>query len=287
MVDENVENYRHQPPDHLFNAVENGSCVLFAGAGISLGTGLPSWRALVKGLIERVGDIEPRKAITLRDEYDAGHLLRAAQYAKDELGPHEYFQFLGNILSLGVAPHVNHDLICSIPFRAVITTNFDKLIETAFTLRHRRMPTTFTGKSLSALASGLYANSFFLFKLHGDIDQPESIVLTRQDFDQIIYHSPHIKTFLHSMFARNTILYVGYSLNDPDFDLILGELAAQFAGNTPVHYALLPEPDPLKAQELKTRFNIRALPYDPADEHAAVTNFLEALRDRRRRQGQA
>jgi SIR2-like domain len=40
---------------------------------------------------------------------------------------------------------------------------------------------------------------FFIFKLHENVDD-ESIVLTRRDYDNVMYRNPHIRTFLETDF---------------------------------------------------------------------------------------
>ena len=230
-------------PEHLIGAVARGRCVAFAGAGVSIPSGLPGWKELVSSLVEEIRRIDPTKAREFSEQLKSGQLTQAAQYAKVELGERAYFDVLLRLYRTPAKPNVNHELLSQIPFRGLITTNFDKLIETACTLNSGVMPILFTPLSTSALASVLFSDRPFIFKFHGDIDHSESIILTRQDYDRVIFSSPHVKTFLHSVFSQNTVLFIGYSLSDPDFDLLLTELSMIFEGATPPHYALLPAPD--------------------------------------------
>lgn len=266
-------------PQHLLESIKRGRCVLFAGAGLSIPLGMPCWNGLVERLIDEVASIEPDKGPEFESQYSSNHLMQAADYAKSELGPIAYFDVLRRFYGVQVEPHINHILATQIPFRGIITTNFDKMLETSFTIQHKCMPVTFTALSMSALASVLFRDQYFIFKLHGDVDYPESIILTRQDFDRIIFNSPHVKTFLQTVFLQNTILYVGYSLSDPDFDLVLTELSLKFASSTPPHYAILPNPDRIKAQEIRNRMNIRTIPYDPKDDHALLTEILIKIKE--------
>ncbi len=270
----------HKLPEHLVDAVAHGVCVAFAGAGVSMSSGMPGWRDLVSNLIEEIRRIDPSKEQEFGEQVVAGQLTQAAQYAKIELGERAYFDVLLRLYRTSAKPSTNHDLLSQIPFRGIITTNFDKLLETACTLNTGLMPTIFTSLSTSALASVLFSHRPFVFKFHGDIDHPESIILTKQDYDRVIFRSPHVKTFLHSIFSQNTVLFIGYSLNDPDFDLLLTELSVIFEGATPPHYAFLPNPDAIKVGDLKRRLNIRTVPYDSGANHEALTQMLQSLRDR-------
>lgn len=264
-------------PEHLLDSIRSGNCIGFVGSGLSIPSGLPSWSQLISLLIEEVRRIDPTKGVEFQQQVEMGHLLQVAQYAKAELGESAYFDVLIRCYRHGERHHSNHDLVTQIPFRGLITTNYDKLIETAFTLQKAEIPICFTPLSTSALASVLFSKRYFIFKLHGDIDYPESIILTKQDYTRILFSSPHVKTFIQSLFSQNTVLFIGYSLNDPDFDLLLTELTEIFAGSTPPHYAILPNPDPMKVHDLKSRLNVRAISYDPAEDHKQLSIILGTI----------
>ena len=61
-------------------------------------------------------------------------------------------------------------------------------------------------------AVALYNPEFFIFKFHGDIGSPESIILTSRDYDRLILRNPHARSFLQADFLNYTVLFVGYSL---------------------------------------------------------------------------
>jgi len=86
--------------------------------------------------------------------------------------------------------------------RGVITTNYDRLLETAMTLQRQWTPNSFTSENISTMATALYNPELFLFKLHGDIDAADSIVLTARDYDRLILRSPHVRSFLQAVFLN-------------------------------------------------------------------------------------
>src|SRR5207247_3282143 len=101
--------------------------------------------------------------------------------------------------------------------RGLLTTNYDRLLETTVTQVRHWSPPAFTPESISSLATALYNPDFFIFKLHGDISSAESIVLTTRDYDRLILRSPHVRSFLQAIFLNYTLLFIGYSLRDPAF----------------------------------------------------------------------
>lgn len=58
--------------------------------------------------------------------------------------------------------------------------------------------------------------------MHGDINDPPSIILKESDY--IDYEQTHtlISTFIKSLLINSTFLFLGYSLNDNNLNLIIG-----------------------------------------------------------------
>ena len=131
--------------------------------------------------------------------------------------------------------------------------------------------------AIASLGAALYNPEFFIFKLHGDIGSPGSIVLTSRDYDRLIIRNPHTRSFLQAAFINYTVLFVGYSLSDPDFQLILSELTSIFQNYTPTHFALLPEPPEFASDHLLNRMNVQTLPYSIKDEHKEALELLQTL----------
>jgi hypothetical protein len=168
-------------------------------------------------------------------------------------------------------------LIARTDYRAVVTTNYDQLIEATFTFERGAVPSTFTSASIQAMATAFWTPETFVFKLHGDTNFPESLILTAQDYDRSILRLPHLRSFLQTVFINYTVFFVGYSLSDPDFQVLLKELTAIFRGYTPKHYALIPNPQEFTAEYLQKSMNIQAMIYDPKDGHAVVEKVLSEL----------
>jgi len=164
-------------------------------------------------------------------------------------------------------------------YRGLITTNYDRLLETATTQFRQWTPNTFSADSVSSLAVALYNPEFFIFKLHGDIGSAESIILTSRDYDRLILRNPHARSFLQAIFLNYTVLFVGYSLGDPDFQLILSELTLIFQSYIPTHFALLPEPPEFTVDHLLNRMNIQTLPYSTKEGHKEALDVLQILQE--------
>ncbi|MFQ5631085.1 MAG: SIR2 family protein [bacterium] len=270
-------------PRPLIEAVRRKSCVAFVGAGLSIPAGAPSWKEFLKKLIDE-GELDGmiENGNELRKHLDNGSYLEISEFVRKSLGSHLSNQYLRRIFAISLKPTENHKILVDIPFRGIITTNYDKILETAYTMLWSRPPRILTWEDPASMGTVLYDKDFFVFKLHGDIDRFESIIMTSRDYDNVMFRNPHIRTFLHAIFLTSTLLFIGYSMNDPDFQMLMTELPLLFEGATPMSYALLPDVPEILRKNYKDRMNITVLPYDAHDNHKEVTKILQELRNKAR-----
>jgi hypothetical protein len=78
--------------EDIRSALAQGNLVLFVGAGLSMGAGLPSWPALVRPLAQSVGY---RRFPAGDEQITTDHLISAAGYhenkrGRNKLKTHEY-----------------------------------------------------------------------------------------------------------------------------------------------------------------------------------------------------
>jgi len=266
-------------PDSLVQAVRDRKCILFLGSGLSALAGYPNWSQLIDRL---VGEAKrrPRARLDGLDTIEARRdYFMLAEFARATLGNAEYARLMKEQLGAHAAATEAHRLIAATDYRGIITTNYDRLLETTITQVRSWAPTTFTHIDVHAMAQALFNPELFIFKMHGDIQAPGSIILTARDYDHMLLRSPHVRALLFGALLNYKLLFVGYSLSDPDFNLILGELTLLFENYVPPHFALVPNPGAFEADHLLERLNIELLPYDPADNHRAVLEVLQELHD--------
>jgi hypothetical protein len=266
-------------PDPLLRAVEQRKCVLFVGPGLSSLAGYPTWSELVDLLVAEARKMPRARTDGLEKFQACGDYFTLAEFARSTLPRDEFRQILKREFGRPVPSTPAHEAIAGTDYRGFITTNYDRLLESAVTQVRMAMPSTFTPSSYSELASALYDPDTFVFKMHGDLLEPSSVVISASDYDRLILRSPHVRSFLQAVFISNTLLFVGYSLRDPDFQLILKELTLIFQGYLPRHFALLASPGSFEIDHLLRQMNVQAIPYDSGDNHRAVLDVLLYLQD--------
>src|SRR5215204_1023132 len=123
-------------PDDLLREVVRGNCVVFIGAGPSVGAGLPTWFQLIRQMAYWCN----QRDVHLSNNADIEHLisvkkdlLAAADALQTEMGEDNYRQFMMEVfLRPELKPTEVHEIVAKIPFVGAATTNYDALIETAF-----------------------------------------------------------------------------------------------------------------------------------------------------------
>jgi SIR2-like domain len=137
-------------------------------------------------------------------------------------------------LQTGKKPSPALRMLAALPFKIIVTTNYDRLLETA--LREAgKEPMTFVyspepGRPAGDPNKDPSTERPLLFKMHGDLERRESIVITDEDYIRFIQRmsekdreGPVPGTVLYRM-TRWSTLFLGYSLRDYNLRLLFRTL---------------------------------------------------------------
>ncbi|EKN0325370.1 SIR2 family protein, partial [Salmonella enterica subsp. enterica serovar Worthington] len=108
------------------------------------------------------------------------------------------------------------DLLRKIHPHSIITTNYDKLLESIYPEF-----TPIIGQKI------LYANHGSIgeiLKIHGCCSNPKSIIINRDDYDDFIKKKKYLSAKLLTFFAEHPLLFIGYSAEDSNIKNILSDI---------------------------------------------------------------
>lgn len=253
-------------PQTLINRVAAGRWVLFIGSGVSAtssndgGGHPPSWSGLLQALADLIPDNAQREIghelIAGRDLLSAADHIRYALAEAGDLATYQQMirQFVEGPADDRFKPSDLHVALLDLDPKIVFTTNYDKLFDLA----------AMGGYRIHSVRSHNVANDLrlgepVLVRLHGSTDAMDEVVLTRTDYAEVTRSGQDVFDALRALSLTSTILFVGYSLEDPDIQLVLQEIGRP--GPSPeAHFLLAPEPSSAsRVQVFKESFGVSVL----------------------------
>ncbi len=192
-------------PQPLLDDIVKGNCLPFIGSGFSLNAIVPKgkqmlmWDALGKKLGESLPDYQYANALDAISAY--GH-----EFSRNKL-----IEKLNDVLLVDqIRPGEAHKSFAKLPFKLICTTNFDFLLEQSYVYCKPILDE-------SQLSISSNDNSVSVLKMHGDLHHPNKLVATEEDYDLFIERNPVFATYLANLLITKTPLFLGYSIDDPDF----------------------------------------------------------------------
>lgn len=237
----------------LAAAVRRRDAVLFLGAGVSAGAGLPAWQGLLDSLAAELGPGVPIERLRRLDVRDQAALLERRLCNS------------GTTLHSAIAKHIDrtryalaHGHLASLPVREIVTTNYDRLIETAVE--------PVDGKMAVLPYEAVAPDQRWLLKLHGSIDRDDSVVLTRSDYLSIPARHSALFGLVQAMLLTRHMIFIGYSLSDEDFHQVVHDVRQARAGGDHGHLGtvLALFDDPLFAELWADDLEVVAVADEPA-----------------------
>lgn len=190
----------------IANHIKTGKLVLFLGAGVSAGAGLPSWGQLIAGLADMVDFPDPqRKALESFNFLDQAEILGKELSAKSIDMNVEIVRLLSDKKIYSLA----HALVSDWPCDEAVTQNYDTMFEMA--CRDSRQPLSVIPYSFEQ------SSSKWLLKMHGCVTAPEDIVLSRSDYLDYDYTRSALSSIVQALLVTKHMLFLGFSLTDDHF----------------------------------------------------------------------
>lgn len=233
--------------ERLAGLARQGHLALFLGAGVGIPAGLPTWKAL----LDELGATAGVDTSDLDSDLDKAELLHLV------LGP-GFGNEVAKLIDVNKRYAITHAMLASLGCGEIVTTNYDHLYE----------------RAASDIAAGENAPTLpfdqtrprtpWVLKMHGDIRDPKSIVLTRSDFVGYDAKSRPMGSMVQSLMITKHLLFVGASMTDDNFLRLAHEVFAFHASEArkskpaedrdPIGTVVTLAPSPAKAQLFKNRF---------------------------------
>ncbi|KJV28704.1 hypothetical protein VI06_11890 [Aquitalea magnusonii] len=110
------------------------------------------------------------------------------------------------------------NLLAKINPYTVVTTNYDELLEKIFP--------EFTPIIGQKVIRSRTFDLGEIYKIHGSVNEPNSLILTSEDYDFFAEKQKYLSAKLLTLFAEHPIIFIGYRTNDPNIKAILSDIDA-------------------------------------------------------------
>jgi hypothetical protein len=261
--------------DAVAAVIRERRAILFAGAGLSMSVGLPSWRQLIEHMGSELG-LDPELFLGSDSSYQT--LAEYYRLQKGSIGPlRSWMDRNWSVSEEKVRASRLHELIVRLNFPIIYTTNYDANLETAFRLHGRDYVKVANTRDI-AKAHGAATQ---IVKFHGDFEDDQSLVIAETDyFNRLSFTSPLDIKFWSDALGR-TILFIGYSMSDLNIRLLLHKLAQMwrdsgYERDRPSPVVFMPSRNEVQEAVLG-QWGVRLVVGDSADPERSLTNFLEEL----------
>lgn len=145
--------------------------------------------------------------------------LRLAQVYQTQLNRAALLDLVAkHVPSADFLPGLAHRCLRDIPWAAVVTTNYDDLLERAFE-PVRKVRVVISDDDLTQHRT---LDDLLVVKMHGDLRRRDSIVLSEEDYRQYPATRPGISVKVRQLLLEHPLLFLGFSLTDPHFATIDG-----------------------------------------------------------------
>lgn len=263
--------------NQLLKIIRENNIVPFIGAGLSACC-YPVWNKLFEEMLTYVRcDI----AKTAREQIKAYDYFSAADTLCEEMGELLFYEYLRekfdeNLISEEKLKNQAAFLLPQFEFQTYITTNYDRVLERAFSCNHMNYEVGFpydTYKLTSYMKNSIFTP--MILKIHGDIrSDKDDLILTGKSYEIHYKDGSCLKEQLSKWAESKNLLFLGASLYKDKTMSVIAERMQEGM----INYAIMG----VKSEEIrlvKDRIEpINALPiFYNVEDHSNLTVIIRQL----------
>ena len=303
--DENEERKRE-----LIELVASGEAILIVGAGSSARVRYVTW----EGLLEELENLANRCGEGL-DQTRKGDALAYVEDIKSHINNkmgslRRYQDFLYESFKQKSPPFDDfHKMLVSLPFRGILTTNYDTVLEAALGTVD---PESASDNSLVIdEGSGARIHEFLMAMnndkrmirriahLHGTFNPTDSIILSIEDYKDAYGLNPTDKEdqeknesklrfrLLWAVLATRRVVFIGFSMDDPYLNKILETVGEDlWTWNKSTHFAIMSisskdaEISKDKSETLSNEYGVSTVFYEDSDNlHRGLDQIVDEVHE--------
>ncbi|PSJ22028.1 hypothetical protein CVH10_09845 [Halomonas sp. ND22Bw] len=226
---------------NLKNQVSRGKAILFFGSGALFGAQFPEGKKVLLG--------DDLKNIIcdnfLGGDFKESSLKFVAELAADSSNLFELQAFVADQFD-EILPASFHKKIPLFNWRALFSTNYDRLIEDTYRLTESKLQdcTPIISNDDPLDESSRTNDRVPLFKLHGCVSTTRNedlpLILTVDQYNEYLTNRDRLFNYLYELGFENTIIFVGHSLQDENIAKVISLIEKNARSGRPRYYLIKP-----------------------------------------------
>jgi hypothetical protein len=185
--------------NRLTEILRGDPCTLFAGAGVSAFAGLRTWGDYLISLANALAKYEPELALVMTKKIERNLLPEAAHFyfAATDMPIGEKYEELVRCLKTEKYDFKRLVPLVSLPFEAIVTTNYDRALHDAWSRYHRTAPVAVERNDSTFKTAGFTSGSF-IARIHGREEVPREMILESAHYAVLEKDDPY-QDFLYNL----------------------------------------------------------------------------------------
>lgn len=211
----------------ILKELNNNNLNIFAGAGLSRGSGFVDWKELLR-------EIAFELDLDINKEND---LVSLAQYHFNVNGRHTINEAIVSQFQRAAEENETMNILARLPICTFWTTNYDSIIEDALNKVDKVADVKIQPSQMKYFKPNRGA---VVYKMHGDKNYPDQAVITRDDFEGYSRDREAFTTKLKGELISKMFLFIGFSFEDPNLEQILSKIRVDLISDSPkTHFCFL------------------------------------------------
>jgi hypothetical protein len=251
----------------LVRTVATRQSVLYVGSGISHSSeGMPLWDELVLNIARNFKDYDGTDQCK---ERLLSHKLEYLEWRQDTY-PVKFEEEFSTLLKQRRRIAPIHKGIAQLEWNAVLTTNFDTLLEEAFEGGRKKFCPV---EDVKGMALAMKQRAMPIIKLHGSLSHDINRILTATDYQRFDEDKIALKEFALGYLMHNSVLFLGAGLSDPTLAKLFQNIFSRLKGYSHPCFYVAPKVPEYINYHWGRRHGFRFI----VIEHAENQKFMESL----------
>jgi SIR2-like domain len=254
--------------------LSTGRAIAWVGAGPSVDIGLPTWGQLAEIILDKCKRKPNRFLEQIIKYYEDSKFPEMFDQVAIGYGKPFLIDCLSEVIKDPGGEGEAYKALSKLNFLAYFTTNFEQIL-----LRHLEasglafQPYLNTHEDLASIDVDTIPT---IVHAHGRLDKPDTLIVTRADYQRFYKNGDHqyFRDFIFSFLIRDRIVFIGYSLKDPDLIQIQETIATNLR-RTVRSIAIIPNAAKEDIDYWSRYYNIDILTYQSLNnDHSELVSIL-------------